>query len=118
MPSTEMWRPKPIEPGQDEKVRLVFQLLEESLLPEERDRGSVAYRLAWYDNLQAKRFGRADMEHFRRFVDDMSERLLELRYRTEALFPSDSATELNARVVDPRILQSRSICESLTLPED
>jgi len=118
MASRAMWRPEPIEPGQHEKLRMVFRLLEENLLPEERDRGNAAYRLGWYENLQARRFSRADMEHFRRFVDDMSERALELRYRTEALFPSDSAMGLNAQVVEPRILQARSICEGLTRPED
>lgn len=117
MPSTAMRRSEPPETGHEDKIRMVFQLLEENLLPEERDRTSTAYRLGWYDRLQARRFDGADMELLRRFVDDMSERALKLSYRTEAIFPSDSATGLNAQMVDLRILRARSICEDLSRPE-
>jgi hypothetical protein len=113
-----MRRSEPVEAGHETKIRTVFQLLEENLLPEERDRASPAYRLGWYDSLLANRFGGADLENFRRFVDDMTERALKLSYRTEAIFPSDSATGLNAERIDLRILRARSLCESLSWPSN
>lgn len=98
------------------KVRTVFQLLEDNLLPEERDRTHPAYRLGWYDKLNAHQFDGADLQHFRRFVDDMTERAVKLSYRTEAIFPSAPATGLNAERVELRILQARALCESLGRP--
>lgn len=116
MLSTAMQRSEPLETGHEAKIRTIFQLLEDNLLPEERDRTNPAYRLGWYDKLQARRFDSADLQHFRRFVDDMTERALKLSYRTEAMFPSDSASGLNAERIDPRILRVRSLSESLTRP--
>lgn len=116
MRSRAIRRSEPIATGDEEKIRIVFQLLQENLLPEERDRASPAYRLGWYEKLQRGCFDGADLERFRRFVDDMAERALKLSYQTEAIFPSESAAGLNAETVDPRILQARSICEGLGRP--
>lgn len=116
MPSTATRRPEPIETGPAAKIRTVFQLLEDNLLPEERDKADPAYRLGWYDKLQAGGFDGADLRNFRCFVDDMTERALKLSYRTEAIFPSDSATGPNAERIDHRILRARSLCESLSRP--
>lgn len=113
MPSATTQRSEPLATDHEAKIRTVFQLLEDNLLPEERDRANPAYRLVWYDKLQARQFDGSDLQHFRRFVDDMAERAVRLSYRTEAIFPSGPATDLNAERVDLRILQARSICESL-----
>lgn len=116
MLSTIMQQSGPIETVHKDTIRIVFQLLEDNLFPEERDRTSPAYRLGWYDELQASRFDGADLAQFRRFVDDMTERALTLSYRTEAIFPSGSATGHTAERIDPRILRARSLCESLSQP--
>lgn len=113
MPSNVTGRSEQGETGQAAKIRIAFQLLEDNLRPEERDKASPTYRLGWYDNLRANRFGGADLEHFRRFVDDMTERALKRSYRTEAIFPSNPATGLNAEGVDRSVLQARALCESL-----
>lgn|SRR5690606_16448015 len=105
--------PASIASDDEQKIRTVFRLLEVNLLPEERDKASPGYRLGWYDKLQAGQFDGADLERFRGFVDDMAERALMLSHRTEAIFPSDSVAGLNADWIDRRILQARSICESL-----
>lgn len=113
MPSTAPRRFVQIEAGQAMKVRTVFQLLADNLRPEECDRESPTYRLRWYDNLQDNHFGLEDLEHFRRFVDDMAERATRRSHRTEAIFPSGPATGLNAEGIDLNVLQARSLCESL-----
>ena len=109
-PST--W-PEQLGPNQATKIRNAFQLLEDNLCPEERDKASPTYRLGWYEHLQANQFRQEDLEHFRRFVDEMAERALKRSYHTEAIFPSSLPAGLNAEGVDLNVLRARVLCESL-----
>lgn len=113
MPSDRAIRPEQLGSGHAAKIRDAFRLLEDNLQPEERDKSSPSYRLGWYEHLQANRFRPEDLEHFRRFVDEMAERALQRSYRTEAIFPSGAPAGLNAEGIDINILRARALCESL-----
>lgn len=112
-PSNPAKRPLQFGPGHAAKIIHAFRLLEDNLRSEERDRASPAYRLGWYDRLQENSFGQEEMEHFRRFVDEMAERALKRSHRTEAIFPSSAPVGLNAERIDMNVLQARALCESL-----
>jgi hypothetical protein len=111
--STPFTWPEQLGSNQAVKIRSAFRLLEDNLRPEECDRASSSYRLGWYERLQANQFGQEDLEHFRRFVDEMAERALKRSYRTESLFPSAPPTGLNAERVDVNVRRARELCESL-----
>jgi len=113
MPSKPSRWPEQLGPNQANKIRNAFWLLEDNLQPEERDKASPTYRLGWYEHLQANQFRQEDLEHFRRFVDEMAERALKRSYRTEAIFPSSPPIGLNAERIDVNVLQARVLCESL-----
>ena len=113
MTSKILESPEEWGPSQTSKIHHAFQLLEDNLWPEECDKASPTYRLGWYDHLQANRLRREDLEQFRRFVDEMAERALKRSFHTEALFPSGSATGLNADSVDFNVLRARELCEGL-----
>lgn len=105
--------PEQLGPSQATKIRSAYRLLEDNLRPEECDKASPTYRLGWYEHLQANQFRQEDLEHFRRFVDEMAERAQKRSYRTEALFPSASQTGLNAERIDINVRRARELCESL-----
>lgn len=110
--------PERLPPTQTAKIRDAFWLLEDNLHPEERDRTSPTYRLGWFEHLEADRFRREDLEHFRRFVDEMVERALKRSYRTETIFPSSAPVGLNAERIDMNVVRVRALCESLRHASD
>lgn len=101
-----------IDEAQLAKVRHTFGLLEEHLLPEERDEGQPSYRLGWYRRIQAGECTHSDVALFRRFVDEMCERALQRASRTEALFPSPKSPQASAQDSEIYALRARQLCES------
>lgn len=94
------------------KVRHAVDLLEEHLCPEERDAAAPSYRLGWYHRTEARECSREDIDHFRRFVEEMSERALRRAHRTQALFPTPGGSPMNGGEGSFNVLRARQLCES------
>src|SRR3546814_13915930 len=109
MTSKTLESPEEWGPSQTSTIQHAFQLLEDNLQPEECDTASPAYRLGWYEHLQANRLRREVMEQFRHFVDEMAERALKRSFRTVALFPSGSATGLNGARCECNVPHTRAV---------